>query len=664
MTATLEAPQISVAKLEQAAPGIYPWEISQGRYVGRMAVHVPPTYMKRLQQIPGALYSKADGVWTFPKAWPAVLALGTMSREMGLPMKPHPELADWVREQAGHWKTLREISGRFDPGATKGPDDLFFPHQEVDGDWLSYGGGILPTRGRLLLSETGIGKTAGVINGMLKLGMGLVDTPVLVIAPKKTLRTAWYDDLARFAPDRRAVIADGSATKRRKAIKMITDQEADILIIGWESMKIHTRFSPFPGQSLKRCEKCGGPNLSPEDAVSEAQCQAHPKELNEISWSLVVLDELHWAMNNTSAVTQAAWGVIKGAPPRIPVWGMTGTLVSKKVEQSWTSLHTVDPEAWPTKGSWVEYYAESGYNMAGFFETSGLKPQREEEFQRVFQAMSRRRLKAEVLDLPPLIMGGGMIREVGMAKEQAKAYAEMRDEMVLATKEGILVAPDPMQVALRLSGLASATGYPDPKWEAQAKDVLAWNAGHPDDQKDLPPKKMLLRLPSGKIDAVLEDLKAEEFGSGQIAMSMTSRLLLRLLERQMVDTLGIPEEEIAVIAGDITQAAADQAVYDFQAGRKRYMLYTYAAGGTGITLTAAGTLLRVERSWSPILWKQGLDRVHRIGSERHDSVNVFDYVTTGTVEEKQIDRHGQDTALLEQLVQDGERLAALDALLS
>jgi SNF2 family DNA or RNA helicase len=89
------------------------------------------------------------------------------------------------------------------------------------------------------------------------------------------------------------------------------------------------------------------------------------------------------------------------------------------------------------------------------------------------------------------------------------------------------------------------------------------------------------------------------------------------------------------------------------------VLYTYAAGGTGVTLTAASTLMRVQRPWSPILWKQGLDRVHRIGSERHDHVKVIDYITAGTIEEKQIDRHGENSLVFESVVQDGPKLLSL-----
>jgi hypothetical protein len=160
VTAVL-SPPVDTSKLASATPGIYPFELTEGNYAGRMGVYVPPTYMPRVQQIPGARYSKGDQVWTLPKAYPAVLSLSAMAKETGLKILPHPALNEWVIEQAKHWNALRVAERRLHPGATKGEDDLFYPHQEDDGEWFAYGGGVEPMRARLLLSETGIGKTAG-----------------------------------------------------------------------------------------------------------------------------------------------------------------------------------------------------------------------------------------------------------------------------------------------------------------------------------------------------------------------------------------------------------------------------------------------------------------------------------------------------------------------
>jgi len=659
MTMTAQTPVKPAIKLAKADPGIYPWEITEGRYAGRIGVFVPSTYMGRVEEIPGARYSKADEVWTLPKAMPAVLSLGEMKRAMKLPLVPEPKLMEWVREQTTQWGELRDLALTIRTTATKGPDDVFYPHQDDDAAWLAYGGGRFPIAGRLLLSETGIGKTAGVIAGMLKLGLP-DDKPILIAAPRRTLRKAWADDLEKFLPGVEVEVIRGTVTQRRKSLDRIKAGEVKIGVIGWESLKAHTRFAPNPGHALKRCPDCGGPKLAvdtmteaeikalPEDQqpIAPSKCQAHAKELNEIDWGLIVADEVHRAMNSTSQLTQALWGLVKSAPDAMR-WGLTGTPVSKKVEQSWTLLHYADAEAWPVKSVWIDYYARQGYNMAGYYETDGLRPEREAEFQQTFQGVTRRVLKAQVLDLPPLLMGGGLIREVEMPTEQAKAYRQMRDEMVAFVKEGKITAQNVLVAAGRLTLMAQATGYPE-------------EGPTPTEAQDDIPVKMLLRMPSGKVSEVVADMVSGEFDGHQVAVSMESRRLLRLLEGEM-HRAGISQDDIGIIAGDVNDAASEYDIDQFQAGKKKWMLYTYAAGGTGLTLTAASYLLRVQRSWSPILSKQGLDRVHRIGSEKHAAISVIDYVSTGTIEERQMKVALKDADLLEQIVQDKAKLADLFA---
>jgi SNF2 family DNA or RNA helicase len=64
----------------------------------------------------------------------------------------------------------------------------------------------------------------------------------------------------------------------------------------------------------------------------------------------------------------------------------------------------------------------------------------------------------------------------------------------------------------------------------------------------------------------------------------------------------------------------------------------------------------LQRPWSLVDYKQALDRVHRIGSEIHDSILITDYVTEGTVEEKVIDTLGAKNANFQEIVKDKEQL--------
>jgi SNF2 family DNA or RNA helicase len=60
----------------------------------------------------------------------------------------------------------------------------------------------------------------------------------------------------------------------------------------------------------------------------------------------------------------------------------------------------------------------------------------------------------------------------------------------------------------------------------------------------------------------------------------------------------------------------------------------------------------LQRPWSLVDYKQALDRVHRIGSEIHDSIVITDYVTEGTIEERVIQVLETKADNFEQIVKD------------
>jgi SNF2 family DNA or RNA helicase len=64
----------------------------------------------------------------------------------------------------------------------------------------------------------------------------------------------------------------------------------------------------------------------------------------------------------------------------------------------------------------------------------------------------------------------------------------------------------------------------------------------------------------------------------------------------------------------------------------------------------------LQRPWSLVDYKQALDRVHRIGSEIHDSILITDYVTEGTIEERVIEALDGKAENFEQIVRDKAQL--------
>jgi SWI/SNF-related matrix-associated actin-dependent regulator of chromatin subfamily A member 5 len=69
---------------------------------------------------------------------------------------------------------------------------------------------------------------------------------------------------------------------------------------------------------------------------------------------------------------------------------------------------------------------------------------------------------------------------------------------------------------------------------------------------------------------------------------------------------------------------------------KFVFLLSTRAGGLGINLTSADTVIIYDSDWNPQMDLQAMDRAHRIGQK--NKVNVYRLITENTVEEKIIER--------------------------
>jgi SNF2 family DNA or RNA helicase len=153
----------------------------------------------------------------------------------------------------------------------------------------------------------------------------------------------------------------------------------------------------------------------------------------------------------------------------------------------------------------------------------------------------------------------------------------------------------------------------------------------------------------------MDDIKNGDFGNDAVAVCAVSRQLIELLSAAMTKA-GIRH---GLITGAQSEDERQQAIDDFQSGKIKWILFTAQAGGVGVTLTAARRLIMLQRPWSLVDYKQALDRVHRIGSEIHDSIIITDYVTEGTVEERVIQVLDTKADNFEQIVRDKAQLLTM-----
>ena len=110
-----------------------------------------------------------------------------------------------------------------------------------------------------------------------------------------------------------------------------------------------------------------------------------------------------------------------------------------------------------------------------------------------------------------------------------------------------------------------------------------------------------------------------------------------LLFSQFTSMLTLIEEELqaqkisyAIITGETTDRITP--VQEFQTGIKPLMLISLKAGGTGLNLTAADTVIHYDPWWNPAVENQATDRAHRMGQTK--PVFVYKFIATGSIEEK------------------------------
>jgi len=86
-------------------------------------------------------------------------------------------------------------------------------------------------------------------------------------------------------------------------------------------------------------------------------------------------------------------------------------------------------------------------------------------------------------------------------------------------------------------------------------------------------------------------------------------------------------------------------VETFQKGQVPVFLISLKAGGTGLNLTAADTVIHYDPWWNPAVENQATDRAHRIGQDK--PVFVYKLIASGTVEEKIVQMQERKRSLAE-----------------
>lgn len=586
-----------------------------------------------IESIPGSAFRQ--GSWWLPLSWASCQAArGTFGQKLTV----GPQLADWVR---------RDLEVRIEPSLRL---RAMFSREDADAyadyDLDSYEGATLKpfqalglqwmmvARSGLLADEMGSGKTVQTLQFIDRMPDSL---PALVIVPN-SLKFHWKNLSATWAPNGAVpYVVDGTAVQKRKMLKEAGADPNALVIINMESVRSFSRVAGYGSVKLKRCRECD-PAQGLE--IKTAQCECHEKELNSFPFRTVVVDEIHRLANPKSLQTRACWWLL-----RQPVvnyrWGLTGTATSDHPGQLWPVMHGIAPEEYPVKSKWVSRYCLSSYNQFGGLEVSGLMPETKDEFFRIFEPRFRRMLKAVTQpQLPPVTRE---VRTCEMTAAQRRMYEEVNTGLATRTPSGeLVIAYNDLTKVGRLQKLAAAAGMDVQKPDED--DILTW--------------EIHMKEPSPKLDVLeelLDDLGYTE-GDGPAVVIAAENLDLVDMAAQRLTARKIP---YLVITGAVSPQDREAALQQLRDGTVRILLFTIAAGAEGLDMSAADTLINLQRSWSLVKVLQTEGRVHRMGSEIHKSVRIIDIVTRGTVEEEQISRVHRKIQRLEEINRDqAARVAA------
>ncbi|WP_160043464.1 DEAD/DEAH box helicase [Paenibacillus sp. USDA918EY] len=318
----------------------------------------------------------------------------------------------------------------------------------------------------------------------------------------------------------------------------------------------------------------------------------------EMAFSTLVLDEAQAIKNASTQTAQAVREITAGRR-----FALTGTPIENSVDELWSIFDAVFP---------------------GLF--SGLKNFRglsRDRIARMVQPFILRRMRADVLEeLPERIE---TVRQSELSRDQKKLYAAYLEEFKEETMRDLEFEGfqrSRMKILAGITRLRQLCCHP-----------VLFVDGYEGE--------------SGKLQQLLEVAQdCLESGRRMLIFSQFTSML-RII-RSELGKLGIP----AFYLDGQTPAKERLDICDrFNAGENDVFLISLKAGGTGLNLTGADTVILYDLWWNPAVEEQAAGRAHRMGQK--NVVQVIRLVTKGTVEEKMMELQQRKKDLIREVMEPG-----------
>lgn len=299
-------------------------------------------------------------------------------------------------------------------------------------------------------------------------------------------------------------------------------------------------------------------------------------------------------------------------------FALTGTPMENNLTELWSIFDFVLPGYLHSHGRFNEKYVQPVSGDEGYEVLKDLGKQ--------IKPFTLRRLKREVLSELPEKLENTLIAE--LTEEQKKLYLAFMEDIKGEIEKDIEeygFERSQIRILAALTRLRQICCHPSLFMEN-------YQGG------------------SGKMLLLDEILQESLDGGHRILLFSQFTAMLQLIRKKLT------EEKIEHLYLDGSTPASERGflVNSFNEGVGKVFLISLKAGGIGLNLTGADTVIHFDPWWNPAVEDQATDRTYRIGQKK--SVYVLRLVTRGTIEEKILKLQEKKKELIDAVIQPGETL--------
>jgi len=294
--------------------------------------------------------------------------------------------------------------------------------------------------------------------------------------------------------------------------------------------------------------------------------------LNMIPFDIIVFDEIHKIRNPKTKQVKGVWEFLS-AHPNATIMGLSGSPIMNYPNDLYVPLSCVHPSSYPRDmKNWHYFMDRYCYWTMGKYGTYQYGSRRIDELREITKPFTIKRTKKEVLPYLPEKYFRRVVLE--MPPDQRKLYDQMEKDLKILLDSG------------------------EPLW---AQGVLALLTRLR--QINIDPKIVGVESGSAKTDFLVDLIE-----------SMDEKLVVFSCFERYIHLLSLMYPDALVVTGEVKPDERAKRVKEFQEDPSKKLFFgTIQTAGEGITLTAASTVVMMDRWWNEPSNSQATDRLHRIG---------------------------------------------------